>query len=105
MPSGRLGVERKVFISHTKKIFMINFRFAFLDLTAGPFEWGPIIGGEGVRSFDSKPKVPIKADWRDTSIPLDEEESPSLAADMERYRSELAMLEAYKNTHCNTPLE
>lgn len=84
-------------------------RFAFLDLSAGPVEWGPIIGGEGVRSKESIPEVPIKANWRDTSIPLEEEEeedhSHSLAADMERYRSELALLEAHRIAYCSPPLD
>ena len=26
-------------------------RVAFIDLTAGPFQWGPLVGGEGVRSI------------------------------------------------------
>lgn len=76
-----------------------NERFAFLDLTAGPFEWGPIIGGEGVRSKDSIPKVPTRKEWRDSDI--DEELTiPSVAVDMERYQSELAVLEVYKSRYC-----
>jgi hypothetical protein len=33
-------------------------RFAFIDLTAGPFEWGPVVGGEGVRTTATIPKLP-----------------------------------------------
>jgi hypothetical protein len=33
-------------------------RFAWLDLTAGPFEWGPSVAAEGVRSFGTLPRVP-----------------------------------------------
>jgi hypothetical protein len=25
-------------------------RWAFIDLSAGPFSWGPAVGGEGVRT-------------------------------------------------------
>ncbi|XP_057994687.1 uncharacterized protein LOC110645189 isoform X3 [Hevea brasiliensis] len=32
-------------------------RWAFIDLTAGPFSWGPAVGGEGVRTDHSLPNV------------------------------------------------
>lgn len=32
-------------------------RWAFLDLSAGPFAWGPAVGGEGVRTELSLPNV------------------------------------------------
>ncbi|KAJ8753112.1 hypothetical protein K2173_017657 [Erythroxylum novogranatense] len=32
-------------------------RWAFIDLTAGPFSWGPAVGGEGVRTEFSLPSV------------------------------------------------
>lgn len=32
-------------------------RWAMIDLSAGPFSWGPIVGGEGVRSSHSLPRV------------------------------------------------
>ncbi|GAB2276230.1 hypothetical protein Dimus_010964 [Dionaea muscipula] len=32
-------------------------RWAFIDLTAGPFSWGPAVGGEGVRTEQSLPNV------------------------------------------------
>ncbi|KAH9805469.1 transmembrane protein [Citrus sinensis] len=34
-----------------------NNRWAFIDLTAGPFSWGPAVGGEGVRTELSLPNV------------------------------------------------
>ncbi|KAL0337182.1 UNVERIFIED_CONTAM: hypothetical protein Scaly_1993300 [Sesamum calycinum] len=34
-----------------------NQRWAFIDLTAGPFSWGPSVGGEGVRTEQSLPNV------------------------------------------------
>ncbi|BAU00890.1 hypothetical protein VIGAN_11002500 [Vigna angularis var. angularis] len=32
-------------------------RWAFIDLSAGPFSWGPAVGGEGVRTEASLPSV------------------------------------------------
>lgn len=32
-------------------------RWAFVDLSAGPFSWGPAVGGEGVRTEHSLPNV------------------------------------------------
>lgn len=32
-------------------------RWAFIDLSAGPFSWGPAVGGEGVRTEHSLPNV------------------------------------------------
>ncbi|KAL6585624.1 hypothetical protein OROMI_002268 [Orobanche minor] len=37
--------------------FIGNHRWAFIDLTAGPFSWGPSVGGEGVRTEQSLPNV------------------------------------------------
>ena len=34
-----------------------NGRFAFIDFSAGPFEWGPIVGGKRVRSFRTIPDI------------------------------------------------
>ncbi|KAL8470183.1 hypothetical protein ACS0TY_032885 [Phlomoides rotata] len=34
-----------------------NNRWAFIDLSAGPFSWGPSVGGEGVRIEQSLPNV------------------------------------------------
>lgn len=33
------------------------FRWAFIDLSSGPFSWGPAVGGEGVRTELSLPNV------------------------------------------------
>lgn len=39
------------------QINVLSFRWAFIDLTAGPFTWGPTVGGEGVRVERSLPSV------------------------------------------------
>ena len=31
--------------------------FAFLDFSAGPFEWGPVVGGKGVRTTRTVPDI------------------------------------------------
>ena len=33
-------------------------RFGWIDLSAGPFAWGPTVGGSGVRSEETFPRVP-----------------------------------------------
>jgi len=33
-------------------------RYAWLDLSAGPFRWGPVVAGQGVRSYSTLPRVP-----------------------------------------------
>lgn len=38
-------------------MFHFHIRWAFIDLTAGPFSWGPAVGGEGVRTELSLPNV------------------------------------------------
>jgi hypothetical protein len=82
-----------------------------LDLTAGPFEWGPIIGGEGVRSKTSIPRVPYQPSWKDSTLEEEEEHEEenkgesTLAVQMERYRSESAFLDAYWSKLCQTSEE
>ncbi|TVU30116.1 hypothetical protein EJB05_21723 [Eragrostis curvula] len=38
-------------------IWIARDRFAFIDLSAGPFSWGPSVGGDGVRTELSLPNV------------------------------------------------
>ncbi|TXG61175.1 hypothetical protein EZV62_012538 [Acer yangbiense] len=40
-----------------KILFEKELKWAFIDLTAGPFSWGPAVGGEGVRTELSLPNV------------------------------------------------
>lgn len=45
-------------IKHTEWLILKEcLRWAFIDLTAGPFSWGPAVGGEGVRTEFSLPNV------------------------------------------------
>ncbi|XP_048494940.1 uncharacterized protein LOC104886808 isoform X2 [Beta vulgaris subsp. vulgaris] len=34
-----------------------KYRWAFIDLSAGPFTWGPAVGGQGVRTEETLPNV------------------------------------------------
>jgi hypothetical protein len=34
-----------------------HYRLAWIDLGAGPFTWGPVIGGESIKSEHSLPRV------------------------------------------------
>jgi len=49
------------FHSYTSLFFFtldsVLYRWAFIDLSAGPFSWGPAVGGEGVRTEASLPSV------------------------------------------------
>jgi hypothetical protein len=38
---------------------------AFIDLSAGPFEYGPTVSGEGVRTQYTLPKVPQRQQFLD----------------------------------------
>lgn len=37
--------------------YKLFIRWAFIDLSAGPFSWGPVVGGEGVRTEYTLPNV------------------------------------------------
>lgn len=38
-------------------VWVGNGRWGMIDFSAGPFEWGPIVGGKGVRSFRTVPDI------------------------------------------------
>lgn len=91
-------------------------RFAFIDLTAGPFEWGPTVAGicsilscihssvaEGVVSFDSFPKVPSKSQSSSAFPNLQIDKELGIPNSQERYnlyKAEASLLEAYWKAHC-----
>lgn len=41
-------------------------RTMFLDLTAGPFEWGPVVNNEGAKTSNTIPKVPDFSIYRNS---------------------------------------
>ncbi|XP_031373092.1 uncharacterized protein LOC116188092 isoform X2 [Punica granatum] len=59
-------------------------RWAFIDLTAGPFSWGPAVGGEGVRTDYSLPNV-TKTIGAVTEISEDEAEDRLQDAIQEKF--------------------
>jgi len=44
-------------LSFCLRLSLFCTRWAFIDLSAGPFSWGPAVGGEGVRTEASLPSV------------------------------------------------
>ncbi|XP_027193120.1 uncharacterized protein [Cicer arietinum] len=54
-------------------------RWAFIDLSAGPFSWGPAVGGEGVRTEASLPNV--ERTIGATAGKISEEEAENLLQD------------------------
>ncbi|GAM21679.1 hypothetical protein SAMD00019534_048540 [Acytostelium subglobosum LB1] len=75
-------------------------RFAFVDLTAGPFSWGPTIGGNGLKSRLTLPKVPDSLQDKITSIrQLVQNDKQRL----EKLQQELTITQTlYKNTCSST---
>ncbi|KAL6508489.1 hypothetical protein OROHE_021622 [Orobanche hederae] len=74
--------------------FIGNHRWAFIDLTAGPFSWGPSVGGEGVRTEHSLPNVE-KTIGAVAEISEDEAEDHLQEAIQEKF----AVLGEYINDH------
>ena len=48
--------------------------FGFIDLGAGPFRWGPVVGGEGVRTASSLPSARLGVDGGDEAEELTPDE-------------------------------
>jgi len=48
--------------------------FGFIDLGAGPFRWGPVVGGEGVRTASSLPSARLGVDGGDEAEELTSDE-------------------------------
>lgn len=55
-------------------------RTLFLDLGAGPARWGPIVGGEGVKSASSFPSLKTFASARAAELAEDQAEDPYVDA-------------------------
>lgn len=74
-------------------------RMAFIDLSAGPFEWGPTIG-EGARIHSSIPHLPSKTKKKMNSISLKQLE-PNSNRRFELYKTEFNILKEFWNQYCN----
>ncbi|KAF2074787.1 hypothetical protein CYY_003890 [Polysphondylium violaceum] len=65
--SGTLFEQLYVYTAHQFQItenpivdtWISHKRFSFIDLTAGPFEWGPSIKGNGLKTFSTLPVPPF----------------------------------------------
>lgn len=84
-------------------IWISSNKFAWIDLSAGPFEFGPVIAGEGVRSLQSLPTIPPR-------IKLLQEKNQSIAgtghshSSEDRYKEyifELTLLQSYYDQLCS----
>lgn len=82
-------------------------RWAFIDLTAGPFSWGPAVGGEGVRTEYSLPNVTktigavtgnYDNDSHDHSFLMHREGNHVLLIDVEMARFDLYNCVVYKQS-------
>lgn len=68
-----------------------NQRFAFLDLNAGPFEWGPTISAYGAKNFESFPRVPTTQEIAKPIINSSFESSAD---------SDFFLAKIYRDKHC-----
>ncbi|EGG17854.1 hypothetical protein DFA_08855 [Cavenderia fasciculata] len=74
-------------------------RFTFIDLTAGPFEWGPAIGGTGLKSNISLPKIPkinLSTDFKRQQ----KEQSITLEDVTQKIASELTLIDTLLEINC-----
>ncbi|KAM9955485.1 hypothetical protein ACTFIW_000087 [Dictyostelium discoideum] len=77
-------------------------RFAFIDLTAGPFEWGPSVGGNGLKTSTTLPKTPSLTQEQEEEV-LQEEAtylSPDLETKQKQLTQELLLIETIYNNAC-----
>ena len=61
-----------LFRSHSPEclvdLYVGHGRASFVDLSAGPFAWGPLVGGEGLRNVRDLPDVDLRFGGLDVSI-------------------------------------
>ena len=77
--------------------------FLFLDLSAGPFAWGPTVGGAGVKTERTYPSIAVFAD-REKDLNLDEWRQQELDADS--VRAEKILVEGrLVQAQCDSPAQ
>jgi len=89
--------------------WVANSRFAFIDFSAGPFEWGPIVGGKGVRSFRTIPDIvslktaatdfTVGGKWHDPEY-VSKVHADLRAHGLERLEEEKQMLLVFLRSQC-----
>ena len=77
---------------------------AFIDLTAGPFEWGPIGGGDGARTLSSLPDLHHRARF-DLPTAADggadgSDDDGSIAAELESLQAERQLMHELMQQAC-----
>jgi hypothetical protein len=77
-------------------------RFAWIDLTAGPFEWGPVIAGEGVRTIHTLPSIPprLKILQEKNQTYTESGRIPSSDDRYKEYIFEITLLQSYYDQFC-----
>jgi len=85
-------------------------RFAWVDFSAGPFEWGPIVGGKGVRTRDSLPDLSALetaatdftagGKWKDRAY-VERVHQDLRQHGMEKLKEEKTLLLAFLNRNCD----
>ncbi len=78
-----------------------------MDMTAGPFEWGPTIAGEGVRSVHTLPSIPSFKSMTETlDTKKGKEQVQSAIPESQRigetYHAEQLLLKQYWEEYCTS---
>lgn len=82
-------------------VWISHQRFAFIDLTAGPFAWGPTISGEGTRTIHTLPSVlrVSNSSLGHVTIPLNPRNRP-LQSRYESSAAERELLQTFLSRYC-----
>ena len=68
-------------------------RYAWIDMSAGPFTWGPIIAAEGIHTFHSLPKTHLAQDWMPEEVSEDR--------DKEYFKVQLELHQQMLKAYCD----
>jgi len=106
--SGTLFEQLYVYTAHQFEItenpivdtWISHKRFSFIDLTAGPFEWGPSIGGNGLKTFSTLPVPPFPESLLEGDLSTIKKELKTKMLSQDRLDQELLMLETIFTNNC-----
>ncbi|EGC36772.1 hypothetical protein DICPUDRAFT_150701 [Dictyostelium purpureum] len=94
--------ENKIFENPMVDTWISHKRFAFIDLTAGPFSWGPSVGGNGLKTFSTLPIPPFISEDEERAI--DDEEiihlSPDKHIKKKQIEEEILLTETIYGNNC-----
>jgi hypothetical protein len=77
-------------------------RLAFVDLGAGPLDWGPTVAAQGVKTYESFPRMPADdvVERELSSNASQRRPLPSRFASEREAFAESSLLAVYRNLHC-----